>query len=68
MSSDPRIVHGQLIPPSRRGQVYQVKVICPYCKKPHFYGAGQDGKLLGLRSPQCGLGEQHLIVVDAREQ
>ena len=68
MSPDPLTVHGLLIRPTRRGQVYQVKVICPYCGKLHFYGAGQDGKLLGWRSPQCGLGEQHLLVVDAREQ
>jgi hypothetical protein len=66
MSSDPRIVHGQLIPPSRRGQVYQVKVICPYCGKPHFHGAGPNGTRLGLRRPECNQGEQYLLVVDAR--
>lgn len=61
---DSHIVRGQLIPPKRPGEVWQIKVICPYCGKPHFHGAGPDGTRLGARSPECGLGEQYDIIVD----
>jgi hypothetical protein len=68
MSSDPLTVRGQLIPPTRRGEVYQVKVICPYCGKPHFHGAGPDGTRLGWRKPDCGRGPQYCLAVETREQ
>ncbi len=48
MSPDTRIVHGQLIPPKRPGDIWQIKVICPYCRKPHYHGAGLNGKLANV--------------------
>jgi hypothetical protein len=61
------IVRGQLIPPKRPGEVWRVKVICPYCGKLHFHGLGPNGTLLGARRPDCSKGgEQYEILIEQK--
>jgi len=48
-----------------RHTIWILKVICPYCKKPHYHGGGTEEKpLLGSRAAHClmGISKQYEII------